>query len=224
MPQLDALDVLLLDSHISVEKLESTIPSSKPGKSSGPDRLTAIYYKTFLTQLLLRLTSALNSLTDGSHLSRDSLWLSSLSYPRRARTPHHVPVTALLAPHSFGKGQRGLLLTFFLLPMTLARGAPFSPLLFIVSLEPFLQNIHANPNITGLSQRQTTYKISAYADDLLFFLTNPHTCFPCLMLEFNRYKTLVVLQINFFKSEAEGTPPPTLTHPFKSNWRSKFVI
>lgn len=47
-----------------------------------------------------------------------------------------------------------------------------------------------------------TYKIAAYADDLLFFLTQPHVSIPNLLQAFNVYGYISSLKINFAKSEA----------------------
>lgn len=51
------------------------------------------------------------------------------------------------------------------------QGCPLSPLIFILTLEPYLHSIRNNPDITGLLLDQTlSPKVAAYADDLLLFL------------------------------------------------------
>lgn len=67
---------------------------------------------------------------------------------------------------------------------------PLSPLLFARSLETFLCKIRLNPDIQGLPVGDTQCKISAYADDVLFSLTNPTISLPNLLKEFDTYGTL----------------------------------
>lgn len=103
------------------------------------------------------------------------------------------------------------------------QGCPLSPLLFALTLEPFLCTIRSNPDITGVSVKGTQYKISAYADDLMFTLTNPIVSLPNLLREFDRYGTLSNLKIYFDKSAAMGiniTPHRlrTLKSQFKFKW------
>lgn len=54
------------------------------------------------------------------------------------------------------------------------QGCPLSPLLFALSLEPFLNRIRLNPDVSGIQVGDLSHKVSAYADDL-FSLTNPQT-------------------------------------------------
>lgn len=58
------------------------------------------------------------------------------------------------------------------------QGCPLSPLLFILSLEPFLRMINADSSIGGFSVASREFKVAAYVDDLLFFLTKPHVTLP----------------------------------------------
>lgn len=50
----------------------------------------------------------------------------------------------------------------------------------------------------------TQHKISAYADDMLFTMTNPTVSMPNLIREFDTYGALFNLKIYFAKSEAMG--------------------
>lgn len=61
------------------------------------------------------------------------------------------------------------------------RGCPLSPLLFALSLESLLNKIRQNPDIRGLQLGEGVYKVSAYADNFLFSMSNPPVSLPNLM-------------------------------------------
>lgn len=82
------------------------------------------------------------------------------------------------------------------------QGCPLSPLLFILSLEPFIRLINANTDIRGFQIRDCTYKVAAYADDLLFFLSQPHVSIPNLLNAFKLFGYISNMKINYTKSEA----------------------
>lgn len=68
------------------------------------------------------------------------------------------------------------------------------------------------------------YKVSAYADDLLFSMSNPHVSLPNLMKEVDCYGALSNLKINYTKSEGMGTAlPPSLRHTLQLNFNFKWV-
>lgn len=55
------------------------------------------------------------------------------------------------------------------------QGCPLSPLLFILTLEPFIYTVNMTKSIRGFAINTKIYKIAAYADDLLvFFYTTTH--------------------------------------------------
>lgn len=99
---------------------------------------------------------------------------------------------------------------------------PPSPLLFALSLEPFLCHVRLNPDVTGVSVGNLQQKVSAYADDMMFTLTKPIISLPNLLREFEIYRALSNLKISFTKSEAMGvdTPQPQLQlrATFKLKW------
>lgn len=84
------------------------------------------------------------------------------------------------------------------------QGCPLSPILFVLSLEPLMCMIQAYPDIGGISIGGMQYKASAYADDMLFSLTNPIVSLPNLLQEIETYSSLSVFKINISKSEAMG--------------------
>uniref|UniRef100_A0A8C5PAU0 Reverse transcriptase domain-containing protein n=1 Tax=Leptobrachium leishanense TaxID=445787 RepID=A0A8C5PAU0_9ANUR len=81
------------------------------------------------------------------------------------------------------------------------QGCPLSPLLFALTLEPFLESVRLNPNISGLRGRTREHKLSAYADDMLFMVTNPRVSLPEIIAEFDMYSAYSNLRINMSKSE-----------------------
>lgn len=105
------------------------------------------------------------------------------------------------------------------------QGCPLPPLLFALSLEPFLSTIRLDPDIQGVMIDKTQHKILAYADDMLFSLTNPVVSLPNLLKQFDIYGTLSNLKINFTKSEAMEIALPsrtftTLQSSFRLRWTS----
>lgn len=103
------------------------------------------------------------------------------------------------------------------------QGCPLSPMLFALSLEPLLNKIRQNPDIQGLQIGDRIYKISAYADNLLFTLSSPHVSLPNLMKEVEGYSVLANLKINYAKSEVMGVALPlvvqqTVQPNFKFKW------
>lgn len=108
------------------------------------------------------------------------------------------------------------------------QGCPLSPLIFILTMEPMLRRIRENPDIKGIEINQKQYKVAAYADDVLLFLTDPITTIPNLLRDFTLFKTLSNLQINFSKSKALNISLTNETviqckHNFPFGWESQAI-
>uniref|UniRef100_A0A8C5MI47 Reverse transcriptase domain-containing protein n=1 Tax=Leptobrachium leishanense TaxID=445787 RepID=A0A8C5MI47_9ANUR len=84
------------------------------------------------------------------------------------------------------------------------QGCPLSPLLFALTLEPLLVAIRNHPEITGIRGHASEHRLSAYADDLLFFLTDIDTSLPAVMSVLEAYGLVAGLKINHDKSEFLG--------------------
>lgn len=70
------------------------------------------------------------------------------------------------------------------------QGCSLSPILFILTLEPFLQNLRLNWDIKGIRTVHKEYKYTTFADDILLFLTEPLTTIPILLSEFQHFQSL----------------------------------
>uniref|UniRef100_A0A8C5QP47 Reverse transcriptase domain-containing protein n=1 Tax=Leptobrachium leishanense TaxID=445787 RepID=A0A8C5QP47_9ANUR len=82
------------------------------------------------------------------------------------------------------------------------QGCPLSPALFALYLEPLLQHIRMNPGIQGLTVRSESFKVPAYADDILLSLSHPLESLPQLFKTLDEYARLSGYKININKSEA----------------------
>lgn len=105
----------------------------------------------------------------------------------------------------------GVLSESFIIRNGTRQGCPLSPLLYAFTLEPFLSMIRLNQDIQGVTVANTQHKVSVYADDLLFSLTNSAVSLPNLLKQFDLYGALSNLKINFSKSEAMGVALPAQT-------------
>lgn len=79
------------------------------------------------------------------------------------------------------------------------QGCPLCPILFVFTLAPFLRSIRLNPSIQGI-QANRDFKLAAFADDILLFLSKPLTTI--LLAEFQHFCLLSNLKIMFSKSFA----------------------
>lgn len=61
------------------------------------------------------------------------------------------------------------------------QGCPLSPILFLITLEPFFNSLRQNPNIQGICTANKKYKLAAFSNDILLFFTEPLTTLPILV-------------------------------------------
>lgn len=82
------------------------------------------------------------------------------------------------------------------------QGCPLFPLLFVLTLEPLLNRIRQNLDIKDIEIQNQTYKLAAFADDMLVFLSHPHISLPNLIQDLEHFHSLSNLKINHSKSNA----------------------
>uniref|UniRef100_A0A8C5LLZ8 Reverse transcriptase domain-containing protein n=1 Tax=Leptobrachium leishanense TaxID=445787 RepID=A0A8C5LLZ8_9ANUR len=81
------------------------------------------------------------------------------------------------------------------------QGCPLSPLLFALYLEPLLEAVRSTDSITGIRGASRSHVVSAYADDLLFMLTNVETSLPAVRKVLSAFGEVAGFRVNMDKSE-----------------------
>lgn len=129
------------------------------------------------------------------------------------RPNYHTPSSRVLV--------NGVVSPSFPLARGMRQGCPLSPLLFALSIEPLAHKIRQNPGITGVQFGSDDHKISLFADDVLFPITNPTTNLPDIQGELAQFERSSGFKINLTKSFLLNlTLPPetwcqiTITSPF----------
>lgn len=81
------------------------------------------------------------------------------------------------------------------------QGCPLSPVLFVLSLEPYLRAIADNPQIRGLAlPGSSDVKVTAYADDITLYVQNEQSLQHALHT-FQAYGTISGAKLNYSKSK-----------------------
>lgn len=74
-------------------------------------------------------------------------------------------------------------------------------MLFVLALELLLAAIRKNADIRGVRIGDGEYKVAAYADDVLVYMSNPKITIPNVLKVVGRYGKLTNFKINMSKSE-----------------------
>lgn len=80
------------------------------------------------------------------------------------------------------------------------QGCPLSPL-FVLALEPLLSKIRQNPDISRVTIGKNEYKLAAFADDILLYVTRPRISLPNIMSTLLEYGKLSNFNVNPTESE-----------------------
>lgn len=73
------------------------------------------------------------------------------------------------------------------------------PLIFVLTLEPFLKKIRSKPDIQGFTVADREHKVAAFADDLMLFLLlvqRPQISLPNLLQDLEQFENMSNLKIN----------------------------
>uniref|UniRef100_A0A2D4PTK3 Reverse transcriptase domain-containing protein n=1 Tax=Micrurus surinamensis TaxID=129470 RepID=A0A2D4PTK3_MICSU len=81
------------------------------------------------------------------------------------------------------------------------QGCPMSPLLFILTMEVFLNQIRQRKEIIGLKSKKEEYKVQVFAVDLVFFVEAPMESGTYLVQELEEYGAAAGLKINKDKTK-----------------------
>ncbi len=81
------------------------------------------------------------------------------------------------------------------------QGDPLSPFIFALALEPLACHIRSSPNIHPITCQCTKHKFSAYADDVVLFISNPEVSVTPLLKLINVFGSFSGYKINWDKSE-----------------------
>lgn len=99
-------------------------------------------------------------------------------------------------------------------------------LLFIIAIETLAIAIQSHPDVLEVEIGGGTKCV--FADDLLLFLTSPHTTLPLLMDLLASFRKISGLEVNWTKSEAlninmDEDALGSLKHSYSFSWQSKFL-
>lgn len=89
-----------------------------------------------------------------------------------------------------------------------ATGMPPVPLDFVLAMEPLLRCLLTNAGINGIHIHSKEYKIVAFSDDLMLFLSDPLISLPNLIKDFKMFGSLSNLKFNYSKSYALNVSLP----------------
>lgn len=88
----------------------------------------------------------------------------------------------------------------------------------------FLRTIRANVDIRGILTKGEEHKITAFADDVIFFVTSPLISLVSLLQELSTDGALSNFRMNYEKSEAMGVElGAVLQHQIASQYAFKYT-
>ena len=88
----------------------------------------------------------------------------------------------------------------FRLRLGTRQGCPLSPLLFNIVLEVLAMAIRQHKEIKGMQIGKEEVKLSLFADDMIFYITNPKESTPKLLDLISEFSKVVEYKLNTQKS------------------------
>ncbi|KAM7313253.1 hypothetical protein ISCGN_003130 [Ixodes scapularis] len=120
---------------------------------------------------------------------------------------------------------KGSLVSRFPVTRGVRQGCPLSPVIFVLSLEPFLVGVDRHPSISGLALPGSgELRVSAYADDVTLYLRDEDSLMKALRL-FDEYACLSGARLNpekkqiFLQRGSLHVPAISATSPVRHHTR-----
>lgn len=92
----------------------------------------------------------------------------------------------------------------FLIMNGTRQGCPFSPIIFILAMEPPAQSMHPEPQITGIQFGPYEHKIWFFTDHVILALSNPSTSLFHIQFKIQSFGQALYYKINEAKSNLMG--------------------
>lgn len=115
------------------------------------------------------------------------------SFINWVKTLYHKPQAKIVT--------NGIMSTPITLQRSSRQGCPLSVRLFVLAIEPLAQAVRQDSDIKGVQVGHLTHKISLFADDIIFFLTDPARSLTRLQPLLNSYSIISHYTVNYEKSE-----------------------
>lgn len=159
-------------------------------------------------------SDATRRLINITHLARNSgmsSLLLSLDAEKSFDRVHWGYLRALLAKFSFSDRTLSAIMAFYLVPSVdvyvaemlsspfcitngTRQGCPLSPLIFDLAMEPLEEHVRASNLISGFYVENTELKISLFADNVIFMLTNPQFSLETVQLLLNKFSEVSTIE------------------------------
>lgn len=192
-----------LEAPISDPEFDKANKDIKIGKAPGPDVLPLLFYKTFTHILKPRFLKAFHTLQSEQNPPNQLLEAHISVTPKEGKDPNQVTNYRPIS----------------LINVDVKIYAKILAKRLVLTLEPLLNRIRSNPHIKGIQINEKTYKVAAFADDMLLFLSAPHISIPNLIQDLEHLHLISNLKMNHSKSNALNiTLPPESVELCKKNF------